>query len=104
MSRSHFWLRTRILRAQYTLNWGGLKVFFYPHKQEEFIGTNGLESMREPFLSTLVNVVLFRERYGNTPWTGVELAAIQDSCLRTSFRSLVFVQLNRKDAKTEVAA
>ena len=77
----------------------GLKVFFYPHKQEDLIGTNGLESMREPFLSARVNVVLFRERYGNTPWTAVELAAIQDSCLKTGFRSLVFVQLNKKDAK-----
>jgi hypothetical protein len=26
----------------------GLNVFFYPHNQEELIGTNGLESMRAP--------------------------------------------------------
>src|SRR5712691_11551871 len=74
-----------------------LNVFFYPHNQEELIGTNGLESMRAPFLTARVNVVLFRERYGNTPWTGVELAAIQDSCLRTGYRSLIFVQLDKKD-------
>jgi hypothetical protein len=58
----------------------GLKVFFYPHNQEERVGTNGIESMRGPFLTSSVNVILFRERYGNTPWTGVELSAIQDSC------------------------
>jgi hypothetical protein len=75
----------------------GLKVFFYPHNQEELIGTNGLESMRAPFLSARVNVVLYRERYGRTPWTGVELAAIQDSCLKTAYRSLLFVQLDKKD-------
>lgn len=75
----------------------GLNVFFYPHNQEELIGTNGLESMRAPFLSAWVNVVLYRERYGKTPWTGVELAAIQDSCLKTAFRSLLFVQLDKKD-------
>jgi len=56
-------------------------------------------SMRAPFLSARANVILFRERYGNTPWTGVELAAIQDSCLKTGYRSLIFVQLDRKDAK-----
>jgi hypothetical protein len=48
----------------------GLSVFFYPHNQEELIGTNGLESMRAPFLSARVNVVLYRTRYGRTPWTG----------------------------------
>jgi len=48
-------------------------VFFYPHNQEEPVGTNGIESMREPFLTSRVNVILFRARYGNTPWTGVEL-------------------------------
>ena len=79
----------------------GLNVFFYPHNQEDLIGTNGLESMRAPFLSARVNVVLYRERYGKTPWTGVELAAIQDSCLKTRFRSLLFVQLDKKDAKPD---
>jgi hypothetical protein len=79
----------------------GLNVFFYPHNQEELIGSNGLESMRAPFLSSRVNVVLFRSRYGHTPWTAVELAAIQDSCLRTGFRSLVFVQLDKDDPKPD---
>src|SRR5215467_2147832 len=78
-----------------------LNVFFYPHNQEELIGTNGLQSMRAPFLSARVNVCLYRERYGKTPWTGVELAAIQDSCLRTGFRSLLFVQLEKKDGKPD---
>jgi hypothetical protein len=77
----------------------GLNVFFYPHNQEELIGTDGIESMRAPFLDARVNVVLFRERYGNTPWTGIELAAIKDSCLNTGFRSLIFVQLDKKDKK-----
>jgi hypothetical protein len=76
----------------------GLNVFFYPHKQEELIGTNGMESMREPFLKARVNVVLYRPRYGNTPWTGVELSAIQDSCLKSRFDSLIFVQLDKQDA------
>ena len=65
------------------------------------MGTNGLESMRAPFLSARINVVLYRERYGKTPWTGVELAAIQDSCLQTGFRSLLFVQLDKLDRKPD---
>lgn len=31
----------------------------------------------------------------------MELAAIQDSCLRTGYRSLLFVQLNKKDSKPD---
>jgi hypothetical protein len=77
----------------------GLKVFFYPHAQEELVGTNGMESMREPFMTSRVNVILFRERYGNTPWTGIELSAIQDSCLKSRFQSLVFAQLDKNDQK-----
>jgi hypothetical protein len=79
----------------------GLNMFFYPHNQEELIGTNGLESMRAPFLTARLNVVLYRERYGKTPWTGVELAAIQDSSLKTAYRSLLFVQLDKKDPKPD---
>ena len=51
----------------------GLEVFFYPRSQEDLAGTNGLESMKEPFAdNSRVNVVLFREPWGQTPWTGVE--------------------------------
>jgi hypothetical protein len=49
----------------------GLNVFFYPRNQEELIGTNGLESMRQPFLDARVVVVFYREPRGETPWTGV---------------------------------
>jgi hypothetical protein len=54
-----------------------------------------------PFLTARLNVVLYRERYAKTPWTGVELAAIQDSCLKTAYRSLLFVQLDKKDPKPD---
>jgi hypothetical protein len=41
----------------------GLEVFFYPRSQEDLAGTNGLESMKEPFAdNSRVNVVLFRVR------------------------------------------
>ena len=42
----------------------GLTVFFYPRRQEELAGTDGLESMRTPFLEARAVVVLYRERWG----------------------------------------
>ena len=67
----------------------GLEVFFFPRRQEELAGTDGLESMREPFFNqSRINVVLYRERWGSTPWTGVEAAAIKDSCLENSFENI----------------
>ena len=69
----------------------GLNVFFFPRNQEELAGSDGLESMQKPFRSqSRLNVVLYRQGWGKTPWTGVEQAAIKDSCLATSFQSIFF--------------
>ena len=73
----------------------GLRVFFYPHNQEALIATNGMESMRRPFLDAKVLVVVYREPWGQTPWTGVESDAIMDRCLKERFRPLVFLQLHK---------
>jgi hypothetical protein len=73
----------------------GLKVFFFPRHQEETAGTDGLETMRKPFLLCRVMVVLYRQGWGETPWTGVEAHAIKDRCLRSQFRDLMFVQLEK---------
>jgi hypothetical protein len=76
----------------------GLSIFFFPHTQEELVGTNGLESMREPFLDARVVVVLFRAPWGGTPWTRVEETAIGERCLKHGWPSLVFVQLDKASA------
>jgi hypothetical protein len=77
-----------------------LKVFFFSHNQEELAGTDGLESMRKPFLlESRLNVVLFREKWGRTPWTGVEDAAIRDSCLKCNFHNVFFLMIEPKDPK-----
>ena len=57
-------------------------VFVYSKRQEELVGTNGLESFREAFLaeSRLV-VVLYREGWAKTPFTRVEEQAIKDRFL-----------------------
>ena len=44
-----------------------LKVFYFPHNQEDLVGTNGLESMREPFFDSRVVVVLYRDPWGRRP-------------------------------------
>jgi hypothetical protein len=71
----------------------GLSVFFFPHSQEELAGTDGMVSMREPFFSnSRLNVIMYRERWGNTPWTAVEAEAIKGSCLANAYRTLfIFV-------------
>jgi hypothetical protein len=51
------------------LDANGIKVFFFPRNQKELAGTNGLETLREPFSSSRLNVVLFGQRWGETPWT-----------------------------------
>jgi hypothetical protein len=71
-----------------------LSVFFFPRKQEELAGTNGLESMRVPFMDARVVVVFFRRPWGETPWTRVEQTAITDRCLKQGWQSLLFVQLD----------
>ena len=77
----------------------GLEVFFFPRKQEELAGTEGLESMREPFVKdSRVSVVLFREPWGKTPWTRVEETAIKDACFERGWQHLFFVVLDRESA------
>jgi hypothetical protein len=73
----------------------GLDVFFFPRKQEELAGTDGLESMRQPFLiDSRVVVVLYRAPWGETPWTRVEQMAITDRFLREGWRWLFFLTLD----------
>jgi hypothetical protein len=74
----------------------GLEVFFYPRKQEELAGTDGMESMRTPFLNeSRVMVVLHRERWGKTPWTRVEETAIKDACFEHGWERLFFIVLDQ---------
>jgi hypothetical protein len=73
----------------------GLKVLFFPRRQEELAGTSGMESMRAPFLGARVNVVLFRNPWGETPWTRIEDAAISERCFKGGWSTLMFVQLDK---------
>jgi hypothetical protein len=73
-----------------------LKVFYYPRSQEQLAGTDGMESMRVPFVSgARVVVVLYREPWGATEWTRLEESAIKDGCLQRGWSTLMFVQLDK---------
>jgi hypothetical protein len=77
----------------------GLEVFFYPRKQEELAGTDGMQSMRTPFLEdSRVVVVLYREPWGKTPWTRVEETAIKDGCLSYGWHRLFFIMLDKESS------
>lgn len=59
-----------------------LEVFVYSKKQEQLAGTDGLESFRQVFRAdSRMVVVLYRDGWGQTPWTRVEEAAIKDRFL-----------------------
>jgi len=67
----------------------GLKVFFSPRRQEEIAGTDGMEIFRQTFLvDSRLNVVVYRQRWGTTPWTAVEANAIRDSCVQHQYRNI----------------
>jgi len=73
-------------------------VFVYSKRQEELVGTNGLESFREAFLTeSRLAVVLYREGWGTTPFTRVEQQAITDRFLTDGWDFLLFVMLNDSD-------
>jgi hypothetical protein len=75
----------------------GLSVFFYPTKQQETAGADGLEKMRKLYSleTSRVVVVLFRKAWGETQWTGVEDLAIRDRCLKDKFKSVFFLRLDK---------
>ena len=76
----------------------GLNVFFFPRNQEDLAGSDGLESMRTPFLTARVLVVLYRPPWGETPWTRVEQTAIAERCLNDGWDHLLFVVLDSTSA------
>ncbi len=72
-----------------------LNVFFFPRKQEDLAGPDGMESMRKPFLEdSRVMVVLYREQWGKTRWTAIEEAAIKEACFNGEWKRLFFVALD----------
>jgi hypothetical protein len=65
-------------------------VFFYPQNQKDLIGEEGVETFRQIFRhESRIVVVLYRDGWGKSPWTGVEDLAIRDMCLESRFRRVL---------------
>src|SRR5208337_180417 len=72
-------------------------VFVYSKKQEDLAGTDGTESFRKAFRqdSRLV-VVLYRDGWGETPWTRIEEGAICDRFLKEGWSWLLFIMTDSR--------
>jgi len=76
-----------------------LDVFVYSKEQEQLAGTDGLETLRDAFRTQArLVVVLYREPWGQTPWTRVEQTAVTDRALADGWDCLLFVTLDRTSA------
>lgn len=59
-----------------------LSTFVYSKAQEHLVGRDGLEAFSEVFKNDCrLMVVLFREGWGETPWTRAEATAIKARCV-----------------------
>lgn len=75
----------------------GYRVFFFPKAQEDLAGTDGLESLRHTFFEdNSLTVILYRDGWGQSPWTRVEETAIEDAALARGWDRLLFVNLDPK--------
>lgn len=71
-------------------------VFFFPKKQEDLAGTDGMESMRTPFAEdSRVIVVLYRDGWGQSKWTRVEETAVREAVFNGGWERLFFISLDK---------
>ena len=83
------------LAARFSDDLVPLTSFVFIRKQEKLAGTDGLETFRAPFrFDSRLNVILLRDGWGQTPWTRVEEAAIQERCLNDGWNRLLVVKLD----------
>lgn len=72
-----------------------LTSFVFAQKQEDLAGTDGQESFRAAFrFDSRLNVILLRDGWGQTSWTRVEEASIQERCLKDGWDRLLVVNLD----------
>lgn len=84
-------------RLHGSLTADGLSVFVYSKVQEEIVGNDGLEEFRQAFRGDCrLIVVLYRDGWGQTPWTRIEQTAIQERCLADGWDVLLFVTLDER--------
>ena len=73
-----------------------VKTFIYSKQQEELVGTDGIESFNRVFHNEArIVVVLYRERWGQTPWTKVEEIAIKNRAIKGDWNFFIIIRLDK---------
>jgi hypothetical protein len=74
------------------------RVFFYSRKLEQVTGTDGVDTYTQIFLEDArLNIILYREKWGTTPFTKVEETAIKSRIFQGKHKawdSLIVVKLD----------
>ncbi|MGO7266545.1 hypothetical protein ELI49_23660 [Rhizobium ruizarguesonis] len=74
-----------------------LKTFIYSERQKEIAGRDGQEAFSEVYAQKArLVVVLYRETWGQTPWTRVEMGAIKNRSLQDGWDFTVFIPTEAK--------
>lgn len=72
-----------------------LETFIYSKKQEELVGTDGEIKFNDVFFKdSRIVVVLYREGWGQTPWTRIEETAIKNRAFESGWDFLLLVNLD----------
>lgn len=72
-----------------------LKTFLYSKRQGEIAGTDGEKSFNTVFSETSrVVVVLYRDGWGQTPWTRIEETAIRNRAYEQGYEFVIFIPLD----------
>jgi len=74
-----------------------LKTFIYSKKQEELSGGDGEKKFNDVFFKdSRVVILLYREGWGQTPWTRIEETAIRNRAFENGWEFLLLVNLDKK--------
>ncbi len=72
-----------------------LSTFIYSKKQEELGGTDGEKKFNKIFYEqSRVVVVLYRDGWGQTPWTRIEETAIKNRAFEKGWNFLLLINLD----------
>lgn len=78
---------------------GRLEVFLYSRRQEQLAGTDGEKTFNEVFSKQArLVVVLYRDGWGQTPWTRIEETAIRNRAFDAGCDFVIFIPLDEKPA------
>ena len=69
-----------------------LSTFLYSKRQEELAGTDGEESFNDVFAhKSRVVVVIYRNEWGESPWTRIEETAIRNRAYDEGYEFVIFI-------------